>query len=119
MTPDNGAASAKITLVDLTTGSPLTPPEARRVASALEANIARALKGKHEIVELSLAALAARGHLLLDHVPGVGKTTLAQALPRSLDLSFPRVQSTSDLPPGDITRVSIYDHARTTSVFQP
>ena len=59
MTPDNGAASAKITLVDLTTGSPLTPPEARRVASALEANIARALKGKQEIVELSLAVVSA------------------------------------------------------------
>src|SRR5256714_8798094 len=115
MTPENGAAPAKITPI----GSPLTPPEARRVASALEANIARALKGKHEIVELSLAALAAGGHLLLEDVPGVGKTTLAQALARSLDLSFARIQFTSDLLPGDITGVSVYDQARNSFVFKP
>src|SRR5947207_15944469 len=119
MTPDNGAASAKITLVALTTGAPLPPPEARRVASALEANIARALKGKQEIVELSLAALAAGGHLLLEDVPGVGKTTLAQALARSLDLAFARVQFTSDLLPGDITGVSVYDQGRGSFVFKP
>src|SRR5437763_15719130 len=119
MTPDNGAASAKITLVDLTTGSPLTPPEARRVASALEANIARALKGKREVIELSLAALAARGHLLLEDVPGVGKTTLAQALARSLDLSFARVQFTSDLLPGDVTGVSVFEQRTGTFVFKP
>src|SRR5207237_2804759 len=115
MTPENGAAPAKVTPI----GSPLTPTEARRVVSALEANIARALKGKHEIVELSLAALAAGGHLLLEDVPGVGKTTLAQALARSLDLSFARVQFTSDLLPGDITGVSVYDQARHSFVFKP
>src|SRR5437763_8585331 len=115
MTPDNGAASAKITPI----GSPLNAEEARRVASALQANIGRALKGKQEIVELALAALAASGHLLLEDVPGVGKTTLAQALARSLDLSFARVQFTSDLLPGDITGVSIYDQARNSFVFKP
>ena len=97
MTPDDGAAPARITPL----GSPLTPQEARRIVSALEANIGRALKGKREIVELALAALAAGGHLLLEDVPGVGKTTLAQALARSLDLSFARIQFTSDLLPGD------------------
>jgi shikimate kinase len=79
MTPDEGA-QAKITPI----GAPLTAQEARRVAAALEANIGRALKGKRDIVELSLAALAAGGHLLLEDVPGVGKTTLAQALARRL-----------------------------------
>jgi len=115
MTPENGGAPARIAPI----GAPLTPEEARRVASGLEANIARALKGKQEVVELALAALAAGGHLLLEDVPGVGKTTLAQALARSLDLSFARVQFTSDLLPGDITGVSIYDQARNSFVFKP
>src|SRR5436190_5864965 len=115
MTPEDGAAPARISPI----GAPLTAQEARRVASALERNIARALKGKQEIVEIALAALAAGGHLLLEDVPGVGKTTLAQALARSLDLSFARVQFTSDLLPGDITGVSVYDQGRGSFVFKP
>src|SRR6266481_3902135 len=115
MTPENGGAPARIAPI----GAPMTPEEARRVAAGLEANIARALKGKQPIVELALAALAAGGHLLLEDVPGVGKTTLAHALARSLDLSFARVQFTSDLLPGDITGVSIYDQARNSFVFKP
>ncbi len=116
MTPEDGAsAAARVTSL----GSPLSPQEARRVASALESNIARALKGKGDTIELALAALAAGGHLLLEDVPGVGKTTLAQALARSLDLSFARVQFTSDLLPGDITGVSIYDQTRSSFVFKP
>jgi MoxR-like ATPase len=108
-------ASARITPL----GGPLGPEEASRLAESLEKNISRALKGKQEIVELALAALAAGGHLLLEDVPGVGKTTLAQALARSLDLSFARVQFTSDLLPGDITGVSIYDQGRASFVFKP
>jgi MoxR-like ATPase len=115
MTPEEGALAAKVTPL----GAPLTAEEARRLAGALEANISRALKGKQGAVELALAALAAGGHLLLEDVPGVGKTTLAQALARSLDLSFARVQFTSDLLPGDITGVSIYDQARASFVFKP
>src|SRR3981081_744921 len=115
MLPDDGARAAKVSSL----GAALLPGEARKIASALQANIARALKGKQEIVELALAALAAGGHLLLEDVPGVGKTTLAQALARSLDLSFARVQFTSDLLPGDITGVSIYDQARNSFVFKP
>ena len=115
MTPDDGAQAAKVTSL----GAPLTPDEARKIASALQANISRALKGKEGIVELALAALAAGGHLLLEDVPGVGKTTLAQALARSLDLAFARVQFTSDLLPGDITGVSIYDQNRASFAFKP
>src|SRR3989440_3461025 len=115
MTPEDGAAPARISPI----GAPLTAQEARRVVSSLETSISRALKGKQEIIELALAALAAGGHLLLEDVPGVGKTTLAQALARSLDLSFARVQFTSDLLPGDITGVSIYDQARNSFVFKP
>ena len=98
---------------------PLGPPEAARVAKALEANVARALRGKQEAIELSLAALAASGHLLLEDVPGVGKTTLAHALARSLDLSFSRIQFTNDLLPGDITGVSVFDQRTSQFVFKP
>jgi MoxR-like ATPase len=115
MLPDDGAHAAKVSSL----GAALLPGEARKIAGALQANISRALKGKQEIVELALAALAAGGHLLLEDVPGVGKTTLAQALARSLDLSFARVQFTSDLLPGDITGVSIYDQNRASFVFKP
>src|SRR5438477_2648231 len=114
MTPEDGA-HARVTPL----GAPLTPDDARKMAQALSGNISRALKGKQEIVELALASLAASGHLLLEDVPGVGKTTLAQALARSLDLSFARVQFTSDLLPGDITGVSIYDQNRSSFVFKP
>src|SRR5436853_19160 len=115
MTPDDGAAAPRIGPL----GAPLTPQEAHRVLSALSASISRALRGKQDVVELALAALAAGGHLLLEDVPGVGKTTLAQALARSLDLAFARIQFTSDLLPGDITGVSVYDQARNSFVFKP
>ena len=98
---------------------PLSPEQAHRLAIKLEENIARALRGKGEVIELALAALAASGHLLLEDVPGVGKTTLAQALARSLDLSFSRIQFTSDLLPGDITGVSVYDQRASQFVFKP
>src|SRR5256885_4257697 len=114
MTPDDGAAPARITPL----GSPLTPQEARRIVSALEANIGRALKGKQEIVELALAALAAGGHPLLEDGPRVGKTTLAQAPAPALDLSFARIHFTNDLLPRDITGVSVYDQGPTSFLFQ-
>jgi MoxR-like ATPase len=104
---------------DRTPLSPLSPPEAAKLAKALHANVARALRGKDEVIELSLAALAASGHLLLEDVPGVGKTTLAQALARSLDLSFARIQFTNDLLPGDITGVSVFDQRAGQFVFKP
>jgi MoxR-like ATPase len=99
--------------------APFTPAEALRLARALEANVSRALRGKAEVIELALAALAANGHLLLEDVPGVGKTTLAHALARSLDLSFSRIQFTSDLLPGDITGVSVYEQRSGQFVFKP
>ncbi|GAC1609103.1 MAG: hypothetical protein NVS4B10_24540 [Myxococcales bacterium] len=99
--------------------APLSPAAAAQLATALSRNIGRALKGKEALVELSLAALAAGGHLLLEDVPGVGKTTLAQALARSLDLSFSRVQFTNDLLPGDITGVSIFEQRTGAFVFKP
>ncbi len=73
------------------------------------ANVERALRGKREAVELAVCAVLARGHLLIEDVPGVGKTTLAQALARSLELSFSRVQFTSDLLPADILGAQVFD----------
>src|SRR4249920_3080813 len=67
--------------------------------------------GKGEAVRLSLACLLARGHLLIEDVPGVGKTTLAHALAQVLGLSWQRVQFTSDLLPADIIGISIFDRA--------
>ncbi len=76
--------------------------------AALQANVEKVIRGKSEVIQLCIAALLAKGHILLEDVPGVGKTTLAHALARSLSLSFQRIQFTSDLLPGDIVGVTIY-----------
>jgi len=76
--------------------------------SALQANVEKVIRGKAEVVQFCIAALLAKGHILLEDVPGVGKTTLAHALARSLSLSFQRIQFTSDLLPADIVGVTIY-----------
>jgi MoxR-like ATPase len=86
---------------------------------AIQANIERIIKGKSQVVELSVACLLARGHLLIEDVPGVGKTTLGHALARSLDCSFSRIQFTSDLLPSDILGVSIFLHQQQTFEFRP
>lgn len=77
----------------------------------LTASVRKVIQGKPEAVELAVIALLARGHLLVEDVPGVGKTTLAYALARSFDCSFHRIQFTSDLLPSDLTGVSIYNQA--------
>ena len=85
----------------------------------LQHNIEQALVGKPEVVRLAIVALLARGHLLIEDVPGVGKTTLAQALARSLGLTFQRIQFTSDLLPSDILGVSIFDPRKAEFDFKP
>jgi len=118
--PDGSAPLKALSRVeDRNRASPLSPLEAGRLAKTLKENVARALRGKEDVIELSLAALAASGHLLLEDVPGMGKTTLAHALARSLDLSFSRIQFTSDLLPGDITGVSVFDQRSSQFVFKP
>ncbi len=87
--------------------------------SRLEANISQALVGKPQVVRLVVIGLLARGHLLIEDVPGVGKTTLAQALARSLGCSFQRIQFTSDLLPSDILGVSVYNPKTGEFVFKP
>src|SRR5687768_7416945 len=78
----------------------------------LRENIESALEGKPEVIELALVALLAGGHLLIEDVPGVGKTTLARALAKTLGGDMNRVQFTSDLLPADIVGVSVLDPAR-------
>ncbi len=77
--------------------------------NVLQAEIERVIKGKSETVKLALVALLAKGHLLIEDVPGIGKTTLANALAKALDLSFQRIQFTSDLLPSDVIGLSIYN----------
>ncbi len=78
------------------------------VARRIVTNVGRALEGKREVVELAVTALLARGHLLIEDVPGVGKTTLARALARSVGLTFRRIQFTSDLMPADVLGGNVY-----------
>jgi MoxR-like ATPase len=85
----------------------------------LQANVEQALVGKPEVVRLAIVALLARGHLLIEDVPGVGKTTLAQALAKSLGLTFQRIQFTSDLLPSDILGVSVFDPRKAEFEFKP
>jgi MoxR-like ATPase len=90
---------------------PLPIPRSLDRIAALQANVERVIRGKSEVVQFCIAALLAKGHLLLEDVPGVGKTTLAHALARSLSLSFQRIQFTSDLLPADIVGVTIYNQS--------
>ena len=87
-----------------------TMPSASRTAK-LENVLRRVIRGQDDVVRLSLVSLFARGHLLVEGVPGVGKTTLAQALARALDCSFQRIQFTSDMLPSDVLGISMYSAA--------
>src|SRR5713226_2119151 len=86
-----------------------SPPVAILKLRDIEAALGEAIRGKPEVLRLSLACLLARGHLLIEDVPGVGKTTLAHALARSVDSSFHRLQFTSDMLPSDVLGVTIYN----------
>jgi MoxR-like ATPase len=85
-------------------------PTSTRLAAAL-AQLSRVIVGKEEPLELALACLLARGHLLIEDIPGVGKSTLAHALAATLGLRYSRIQFTSDLLPADVLGVSIFDSA--------
>ncbi|WP_299531064.1 MoxR family ATPase [uncultured Streptomyces sp.] len=98
----------RASLTDLTT-----------TAERVRASVEQVIEGKPEVVRLSLTVLLAEGHLLIEDVPGVGKTMLAKALARSIDCSVRRIQFTPDLLPSDITGVSIYDQQRHEFEFKP
>jgi MoxR-like ATPase len=85
----------------------------------LEESVGRALVGKPEVVRLAVIGLVARGHLLIEDVPGVGKTTLAAGLARSIGASFQRIQFTSDMLPSDVLGVSVWEPKSGEFVFKP
>jgi MoxR-like ATPase len=86
---------------------------------SIQDNIALVIKGKTHVIEMAVVCLLARGHLLLEDVPGVGKTTLAHSLARSLSCSFKRIQFTSDLLPSDIVGVSMFNRQKQGFEFIP
>ncbi|HVZ59798.1 MAG TPA: MoxR family ATPase [Terriglobales bacterium] len=88
-------------------------------AAALEAGLRSVIRGQDDVIRLALVTLFARGHLLIEGVPGVGKTTLGQALALSLDCRFQRIQFTSDLLPSDVLGISVYAAAEQRFEFKP
>jgi MoxR-like ATPase len=94
----------------------IPPGEAYRLVAD---NLQKVIHGKPEVVRLALTALFAEGHLLIEDVPGLGKTTLARCIARSIDASWNRIQFTPDLLPGDITGVMVYHQGNETFEFHP
>ena len=101
---------------DFASGSAVA--DARQILDRLRANMRLTIKGKDEVVDQVLVCLVAGGHLLIEDLPGVGKTTLAYSLARSMDCTFARIQFTSDLLPSDVTGVGIYDEQVKEFVFK-
>ncbi|CAN5606023.1 MoxR family ATPase [soil metagenome] len=96
-----------------------TIAEVAPAAARIVANIERAISGKFEVIQLGVTVLLAEGHLLIEDVPGVGKTTFAKALARSIDCTVRRIQFTPDLLPSDVTGVSIFNSDSTEFEFKP
>ncbi len=97
------------TLAALPLPAPSPPEVSQATVERLERSIARIVRGKDEVIRFAVVALLAEGHTLIEDVPGVGKTTLAQALAKSIGLEFKRIQFTSDLLPSDIIGVSVFN----------
>jgi MoxR-like ATPase len=95
-----------------------TPVTAQRAAK-LEAALRTVIRGKDDVIRLALVGVLARGHLLIEDVPGVGKTTLGHALARALDCKFQRIQFTSDMLPSDVLGISIYSPMEQKFEFKP
>ena len=89
------------------------------VTNAIRSAVAGAIEGKSERIDTALVVLLAQGHLLVEDIPGVGKTTLARALGHAIDCTVHRIQFTPDLLPSDITGVSVYDQEKREFVFKP
>ncbi len=85
----------------------------------IEANVEQVVRGKHQEIRLALTTMIAEGHLLIEDVPGVGKTMLAKAIARSVDCSFRRIQFTPDLLPTDITGVNVFNQEQRDFEFKP
>ena len=97
---------------------PMTTATSNQIAQ-LQSSIARVIRGKDEVIRLTIVALLARGHLLIEDVPGVGKTTLAQAIANSFHCTFQRIQFTSDLLPSDVVGTSVFNQIEQRFDFKP
>ena len=95
-----------------------TPLPMNDLLSRIKDNVSKVIIGKEHVTGLLLAALAAGGHVLLEDVPGTGKTVLAKSLAKSMDFSFGRIQFTPDLLPSDVTGLSYYNQEKGTFVFK-
>jgi len=98
---------------------PLSLAEVRAAGQGIIENVEKVIDGKHSVVFTALTVLLAEGHLLIEDVPGVGKTMLAKALARSVDCTVSRIQFTPDLLPSDVTGVSVYNQAERRFEFKP
>ena len=98
--------------------SPVSP-EVARVAADIKASVERVLVGKSLVIDLTLSAVLSGGHILVEDVPGIGKTTLARSLAQSLRCSFRRIQCTPDLMPSDITGVNFFNQKSSEFEFRP
>src|SRR5215471_18088539 len=96
-----------------------TTPSATTRASQLETALRDVIRGKDDVVRMAMVCIFARGHLLIEGVPGVGKTTLAQGLARALACEFQRIQFTSDMLPSDVLGISVYSIADQKFDFKP
>src|SRR5256712_5751737 len=93
--------------------------QVQEAARAIRQNTGRVIVGKEEVVDQLMAALLCEGHVLFEDVPGIGKTTLAKALAKSLGCSFQRIQFTPDLLPSDITGITFYNQKKGEFEFRP
>ena len=109
--PQPPAAPEAAPAVDLAT--------ARKLIRGVERTVARVVRGKDDVIRLATVSLLAGGHILIEDIPGVGKTTLAQTLARAIGLAFQRIQFTSDLLPSDIIGVSIFNQKEQSFEFLP
>ena len=110
---------AAVAVQDTTGGGPVRVDVVGEAGGRIASNIEHVIDGKPETVRLAIVVLLAEGHLLIEDVPGVGKTKLAKALARSVDCSVRRIQFTPDLLPSDVTGVSVYNQESRDFEFRP
>src|SRR6478609_6108947 len=118
--PPQATAAEQPAAGETVAGSPpLGPGDVGRMGAQIAGSISRVLLGKPEVIRIAVVALLTEGHLLIEDVPGTGKTNLAKALAKSVDATVSRVQFTPDLMPSDVTGVSVYDRQSGQFEFRP